>query len=293
MYAPGENAEVGQLVRRVRGEGLSEPLDVDPAPFVTFDLSPDGERLAAAVVAINGMKLRVYELRTGLNQRWLSEYYLAGPRWSPTGETLAVRAIMGTIDGSQVIMVGDPSSGSPPVTLDFAGMPSHFLSEDRLLVAAGPRGGLILDLSQNPPPVVGRFVDVVQWPTVSPDGAWMAYTPAGGFDVVLEPFPDGGRRFMVTTGGGQEPVWLSSTELAYRRQRSWYTVSIDRPSESRFWFSDNRFLDTIGVSHAPSRDGGVIYVQGTNPSTASFLRIIPNWLEEAKRRADEANRVPD
>ncbi len=124
----------------------------------------------------------------------------------------------------------------------------------------------------------------------------MAYTPVGArFEVVLEPFPDAGRRFMVTTGGGQEPVWLSSTELAYRRGRTWYTVLIagDQPSEPQEWFSDDRFLDTIGVSHAPSRDGGVLYVQGTNPSTASFLRIIPNWLEEAKRRADEANRVPN
>ena len=52
-----------------------------------------------------------------------------------------------------------------------------------------------------------------------------------------------------------------------------------------------RFLaEIIGQSHAPSRDGGVIYVQGTNQSTASFLRVIPNWGEGAKRVADEANR---
>lgn len=99
-------------------------------------------------------------------------------------------------------------------------------------------------------------------------------------------------------GGGQEPVWLSSTELTYRRGQSWYTVSIgdrpgDRPSEPRFWFSDPRFLDRWGMAHVSSRDGGVIYVQGINPSTASFLRVIPNWLEGAKRAADEANRAPN
>ena len=291
VYAPGENAEVGQLVRRGRGEALSQALDVDPAPFVTFDLSPDGERLAAVVVTIDGTEVRVYDLRTGRTRRWLSAYYLSAPRWSPTGEKLAISAT--GANGNSVIVVGDPSSGSPPDTVYFAGIPSQFLSEDSLLV----RGRLILDISQKPAEVVGRFEDGVLFPTVSPDGGWIAYTRvADGFEVVLEPFPDGGGRSIV--GGGQEPVWLSSTELTYRRGQSWYTVSIgdrpgDRPSEPRFWFSDPRFLDRSGMAHVSSRDGGVIYVQGINPSTASFLRVIPNWLEGAKRAADEANRAPN
>ena len=132
--------------------------------------------------------------------------------------------------------------------------------------------------------------------TISPDGRWVAYMPSRNVtaqaDVFLQRLPEGGQRFPVTTGGGQEPVWLSSTELAYRLERSWYTVTVgdDGPSQPRLWFTDVRFLDTLGRSHAPSRDGGVIYVQGTSPSTASFLRVIPNWVEEAQRAADEANR---
>lgn len=150
VYAPGENAEVGQLVRRGRGEVLSQALDVDPAPFVTFDLSPDGERLAAVRVAIDGMELWVYDLRTGRTRRWLSRYYLMQPRWSPTGEKIAISAE--GANGNSVILVGDPSSGSRLDTVDFARIPSHFLSEDSLLVF----GGLILDVSQNPAEIVGR-----------------------------------------------------------------------------------------------------------------------------------------
>ena len=80
----------------------------------------------------------------------------------------------------------------------------------------------------------------------------MAYTPVGArFEVVLEPFPDAGRRFMVTTGGGQEPVWLSSTELAYRRERSWYTGSIDRPSSRGAGVpaSDEAGIDYLGMEY--------------------------------------------
>ncbi len=173
--------------------------------------------------------------------------------------------------------------------------PTHFLSEDSLL-ASGGRGAeeVIVDLSRNEveprPEALGGMT------TVSPDGRWVAYMPPRAVtplaDVFLQRFPEGGEAFRVTTGAGQEPVWLSSTEFAYRLRRSWYTVSVsdDGPSEPRFWFTDNRFLDTLGRSHAPSRDGGVIYVQGTNPSTASFLRVRPNWAEGATRAADEANR---
>ncbi len=295
VYAPGGNAEVGRMVRVSRDDS-SEYLPVDPKPFITFDLSPDGARLATVVVGIAGLELWIYNLATGRGDRWLSLEGLEEPRWSPSGEKLAVRAFSET-HGSLVILVGDPDSGPPSDTVVSGARPTHFLSEDRLLARAGLAGAVSIDLSRRPLEVEPFPEDLGGMTTISPDGRWAAYNPprdiaAGRADVFLQRFPDGGATFPVTTGGGQEPVWLSNTELTYRLGRSWYTVSVsdDGPSEPRLWFTDVRFLDTLGRSHAPSRDGGVIYVQGTNPSTASFLRIRPNWAEGAKRAADEANR---
>ena len=127
--------------------------------------------------------------------------------------------------GSAVIMVGDPSLGPPPdtVALDVLTFPGHFVSEDRLLASGGP----ILDLSRKPASIAGRLEDVGVMPAVSPDGRWMAHVlsrdATGRFEVVLEPFPDGGGASRLRRPGGKSPrgcrVRNSSFGLVVRATR--------------------------------------------------------------------------
>lgn len=288
VYAPGDNAEEGRLVRRVGGEQPTA-LDVDPARFVTFDVSPGAERLAAVQVGVAGMELWIYDLQGGRSYRWLSSDALREPRWSPSGEKLAVRSFSDAL-ARNVIMVGDPSFGPPSDTVDIDGIPHDFISDDRLLTGRG-----LLDISHTPPLMVDSIRTMGG--ALSPDRRWHAFASktTGRAEVSVDQLPRGGQRFTIATVEGQEPVWTSSTEVAYRRGRTWYTVALagDEPSEPQEWFTDDRFVDTPGRSHAPSRDGGVIYIQGTNQSSVSFLRVVPDWLEDAKRAADEANREPN
>ncbi|MEJ2203175.1 MAG: hypothetical protein P8170_03615, partial [Gemmatimonadota bacterium] len=76
---------------------------------------------------------------------------------------------------------------------------------------------------------------------------------------------------------------------------AFYTVSVpDRhdepPAAPALWFDDERFVDTSGRSHAPTPDGGLVYLQTTAASSSSYLRVIPGWADEARRAADAANR---
>jgi serine/threonine protein kinase len=57
-----------------------------------------------------------------------------------------------------------------------------------------------------------------------------------------------------------------------------------------FWARDPRFSDTPGWSNRPSHDGGIIYVQGPNETSASFLRVMPNWVAQMKRAVDQTGR---
>ena len=51
-----------------------------------------------------------------------------------------------------------------------------------------------------------------------------------------------------------------------------------------------RFSDTAGWSNRPSRDGGIIYLQGAEKSTAGYLRVVPNWVSKMKAAVDSAAR---
>ena len=110
--------------------------------------------------------------------------------------------------------------------------------------------------------------------------------------LLLEPHPSPDRRYQVADEAW-EPRWLSPTELVYWIETTWYRVTVgespDRPlGEARVWFADPRFADTMGESYLVTPDGGVIYVQGPERTTASYLRVVPNWVDQMKRALADA-----
>jgi serine/threonine-protein kinase len=291
VYAAGDNAEVGRLVRRSHGEDATAPLSVDPAPFTSFRVSPDADRLAAVVVSLNGRELSVYDLRTGArSDPWLTSKWMRDPVWSPSGSRLAVATVSAT--EARTVAFGDPSGGPPRDALEVDGDPLHFVSEDLLLTSAG----VLIDFGRDPPAVDTGSGPGLALGTLSPDGSRIAFGVArgGGFDVLVESYPEREHRHVVSPEGGQDPVWLASSRLTYRLGRSWFTVDVppqpeETPAEPMFWFRDDRFVDTPGRSVVPGAGESVIYKQATTGATTTSLRVVPNWLEGAMRAADEAN----
>jgi hypothetical protein len=56
-------------------------------------------------------------------------------------------------------------------------------------------------------------------PAFSPDGKWLAYqsNESGVFEVYVQSFPDGGRKWQISTEGGRWPQWArSGREIFYR-----------------------------------------------------------------------------
>ena len=70
--------------------------------------------------------------------------------------------------------------------------------------------------------VVAGLPAGIMWPTLSPDGKWIAYSAleASGkaYDVFVQPWPALDRRWKVSTAGGIEPAWTrGGRELLYRQ----------------------------------------------------------------------------
>lgn len=124
---------------------------------------------------------------------------------------------------------------------------------------------------------------------VSPDGRWIAYVSneSGAFEVYVQPFPGGGAKWLVSTGGGYQPQWRADgRELFYLspdRQligvavRSGADFSIG-PAASLFdtritaWERANQ-----GVQYAVVADGQRFLVN-TAAEAIVPITLVLNWL---------------
>ncbi len=295
VYAPGVDAAVGRLAGLKAG-GVPEPLPMDAGDFQRYDLSPNRRYMAVSTPGAEGYELRIHDLRDGQHFTWLRGEYIGQPLWSPDGEELLIT--MG--DSTRwSILGGSPGPGTRPDTV-FRGEWDALAPDLSNYHDAHTVIGRIL-----PALVTVRFdpaVKPTQFDTVltgssfaslSPSGRLIAYQTSEG-QVIVTSFPVAGRRRQVAAGGA-EPLWLTPTTVIYRSGVSWYTVKVDPDTGEpqgapTFWARDPRFSDTSGWSNRLGHDRGIIYLQGPEQTSASYLRVIPNWVAQMKAAVDGADR---
>ena len=138
--------------------------------------------------------------------------------------------------------------------------------------------------------------------SISPDGRWIAYQALGVTGVYLQPWPALDRRYLVSADG-TEPRWSSDNEIISVSQyrvsglmaASFFRTRVgENPGapvgKSTLITRDPLFNDTPGWSHAPARDGALIYLQSPSENLGHYLRVVPGWVREMKRAVDGAGR---
>ncbi len=294
VYAPGADATVGRIVR-LRPGTEPEPLPIDSAEFQRFDLSTDRRWLAAVVATAGGQELRIHDLRNGQRINWLRAELIRHALWSPEGR----RLIVGARDSTQWrILSGIPTTGMPPETLYSSGLDAAFDPVDyrssNAVAAMNWTSFEAIRFDPGAEPI--RFDTIatnVRFATLSPDQRHIMYTEESG-GLVVASYPGGGRRWQVTADGA-EPLWMSASEILFRRGVSWYLARLDPATGEplgapTLWGRDPRFSDTAGWSNRLSHDGGIIYLQGPAQVSGSYLRVIPNWVAQMKAAVAAANR---
>ena len=295
VYAPGADAAVGRLASLKAG-GVPEPLAMDAGDFQRYDLSPNRRYLAVSTPGPEGYELRIHDLRDGQYFTWLRGEYVGQPLWSPDGEELLI-----TVGDSTrwSILGGSPGPGSRPDTLfrgewgAFAPDLSNYHDAHTVIGRAFPA---MVSVRFDPAVKPAQFDTVLtgsSFASLSPSGRLIAYTTPEG-QVIVTSFPVAGRRRQVATGGA-EPLWLTPTTIIYRSGFSWHTVKVDPDTGEpqgapTSWARDPRFSDTSGWSNRLGHDGGIIYLQGPEQTSASYLRVIPNWVAQMKATVDGAGR---
>ena len=295
-YVSGSNSQIRRMMT-VRQGGTPEPLPVNPAPFLRFDLSRDRRWLAAVVQATDHQELVIYDLRNGQSFKWLQGDQIRHALWSPDGKQLITRVQQGP---RAFLLIGSPFATTPADTL-FAADSAIRVPEpiDFTLpgvVIANQSGSWVtfrIDISTRPIRV-DTLTSSAAFASISPDGRRMVFMSGMLERVMTSAFPPGTAQTQVAVGG-VEPMWLSDTEVIYRLGVSWYLVRLDEVTgevigQPTPWASDVRFADTPGWSNRLTHDRGIIYVQGSDPDHANSIRLIPNWVSQMKRAVDAANK---
>ncbi len=296
----------------VIGDGVAELVGVtrdgtveENEPGWTEDfryprLSPDGKQLAVSVVASNEEQIWIKRLDRGP----LPKLTFAGtenrrPAWTPDGQAVAFVSNRG--DNQDLYMRREDGSGQAELLLD----------EERLIdeVTYSPDGEWLVyrlgiedgrdlyarrvGLDSAVALVVTEYDETS--PAVSPDGRWLAYASneSGQSEVYVRSFPNtNDAKWLVSTDGGQEPMWAhSGQELFYKGSGNLMVVEVlPGPTfvtgEHRVLFSVQAFRSAGFHQYYDVGPDDQRFVMIRDPSSddAGELIVVENFFEELKAK---------
>ena len=189
------------------------------------ELSPDGRRVAMRRTVQGNADIWLLDLvRGGMTRLTFDAASDINPVWSPDGMRIAFASNRtGVYD-----LYLKPSNGSGAeerlVDSPNTKVPQDWSRDGRWLLyyEVNPTTGRdlwALDMTSpdHTPRVVANTPAEEVLAQFSPDGRWVAYqtNESGRFEVVVQPFPDAGGKWQVSTAGGVAPRWRADGKELY------------------------------------------------------------------------------
>jgi len=220
-----------------------------------------------------------------------------------------------TADGARVIFDATQAHALYWKSLE-SGQPSELLSEDRLnlitAVSVSPDGKAVavelsrdhvaydiailsLEGDRRAQPILADPNFREMGPMFSPDGRWLAFVSdeTGRDEVYVQPYPGPGRRRLISSAGGREPVWSpTGRELFYREGLAMMAVRVRTDSDFSADKPEKLFEGTYSYepisAHAAydvSRDGQkFLMVKNLSEyNRTEKLHLVLNWFDELTR----------
>jgi Tol biopolymer transport system component/tRNA A-37 threonylcarbamoyl transferase component Bud32 len=299
--APGSDGLV--WVERNGRQTLIDSTLKDVLPSVA--LSPDGMSIAVIRSGAGDQQVWIKQLATGTLSR-LSFDVLNGDRpvWTPDGRSVA---FLGTRDGRRTAWIrrADGSDQSRPAAIGNTRL-------DEIVV--DPLNRYTLGRTEGFGPGTRRLliarngVDTIPRPlvespfdhyavTVSPNGRWIAYASveSGRSEVYVRPFPSvDSARFVISVGGGGEPVWRRDGKELFFRNAQGDMFAVGVTTDIRFTSDAPKLLFPSTGGLAPQDyfrgydvhpDGKRFLMVKHGGTDARELQVIFNWRAEIEHLA--------
>lgn len=307
-YATGrtESSYVPRTLAWVDRMGREEPVDAPARAWWWPQVSPDGRRLGLHIMDPANMDAWIYELDHGPLVRVTWDPAQDGyPLWTPDGKRIVFWSRQGGTAANLYLRSADLTGSDERLTTSpNAQRPFSWARNGRLLVFQEYSPATKMDIGVVPIEGERTAALVVRGPAdegrpaMSPDGRWIAYQSnlSGRFEVYVQPFPELGDRWQVSTEGGASPIWdPNGRELFYRNDRTVMSVPVTSTGRTfsygnpRMLFAGSYVPEESGVSegrsYALAPDGRrflMMKEQGRpeGSSGATQIVVILNWVEE-------------
>jgi Tol biopolymer transport system component len=321
VYIPRATALPMRALVMVDRSGRATALSEIRAAYAHPRLSPDGRRLVVSIESDTGSDIWLYDLERGNRTRVISGGVNLYPIWAPDGQHITFQsARSGTVtlysrnaDGS-----GEPeplfraSSDQSGLSRSLAGLlpgsvPVFTPSYPHLPMSWSPEGtNLAFDerkpnaerdiwvLTRGGDPAPFLMTSFDEWaPVFSPDGKWLAYVSdeSGQSEVFVQPYPGPGPKWLISNGGGTEPVWSQDgRELYFRHQDQLLAVAVTpgaefRSSRQQLVF-ESRYETIDGArNYDVSRDGkSFVVIRSEGITESDQFNVVLNWFAELRSR---------
>jgi len=304
VFVPGSAHPPDRSLVWVDRQGIGKELPAPLNSYYTPRISPDGKLVA--VMLMNGpQNIWIYDLGRNTLMRFSFGGSGAVPIWTPDGRkiiyrtrvpTFSIRSKQADGGGTEEVLLGkdfdDPSAA-----------PSS-LSPDGKTLLFGRHGtagffgiyALSLDGSGKLEPFLQSNFNQMQ-AQFSPDGHWVAYTSleSGRDEVYVQSYPGPGGKWIISTEGGNYPLWArSGREIFFRQEdrmmsapvETWPTFKAGAP---RMLFRGGGYLSSYlelgNYDVAPDGQHFLMIKEKEASGDSKELSIVLQWTEELKRLA--------
>jgi eukaryotic-like serine/threonine-protein kinase len=292
----------------VNRTGHEEPISVPPGVHLVPRLSADGGRMAYFSVASNSSDVWIHELRRGISGRLTSDPNRnSEPVWSPDGLRIAYYST-GREGGPGIFVRAADGTGDVDRLTTGTHLPSSWSPDERLVFVDFGTGDVTPTASADlrAVRVTGdhRVETLLATPAressgrVAPNGRWLAYesNESGENAISVRPYPDvSARRWPVSGGGGEGPVWAKDSQtLFYRKGQAVMAVAVRGATPADWGTPEKLFEGPYFFVDGPTMfdvapDGRFLMLKQSGGDEADLtpdsLTVVQHWLfEQLKRR---------
>jgi eukaryotic-like serine/threonine-protein kinase len=300
VYLPASGQAFLRRIVWVRRDGTEQPLNAPPRPYRNPRISPDGQRVAVAIDE-QQMHVWLYDFARYALTRLTSEGTINyNPAWTPDGERISYQAL-GRADHGLFWQRADGSGGPERLCCNagFSGATSW--SPDGQLVVGGgasSAGGDLYTIRRGDS--AAQTLDSTPFaegaPVFSPNGRWLAYSSneSGRSEIYMTAYPRPGRKWLISTDGGTEPMWnRNGRELFYRSGNRMMSVAITAQpafSASRpAVLFEGQYEPTLvtNANYDVSPDGQrflMLKASAAQEASPTQINVVLNWFEDLRRR---------